>query len=134
MLYIFISITKFLFFFPDGSQDHHLCGRLVFPIHQLELLIERIVNDINEFHLTFINEVSVGFFFSFIFCVTLFFSFILCNIILLFFFSFISHVTLFFSFILCNFFFFFSFIFHVTLFYLFLTVFEDDGYGRYEII
>ena len=91
--------------FADGSQHHHVCssdGRLVFPIHQLELLVERILNDINEFHLTFINEVSVPFFFYF----------------------------------LCNFFFN-QFFFYVTLFYfifLILTVFEDDGYGRHEII
>ena len=65
MLYIFISITKKkFFFFSDRSQHHHVCtsdGRLVFPIHQLELLVERILDDINEFHLTFINEVSVVF-------------------------------------------------------------------------
>ena len=65
MLYTFISITKNLLFILDGSQHHHVCtsdGRLVFPIHQLELLVERILNDINEFHLTFINEVSASFF------------------------------------------------------------------------
>ena len=60
-----------LIFFPGGSQHHHVCtsdGRLVFPIHQLELLVERILNDINEFHLTFINDVSVVFiYFSFLF-------------------------------------------------------------------
>ena len=42
MLYIFISIYKILF--ADGSQLHHVCTsdeRLVFPIHQLELLVER---------------------------------------------------------------------------------------------
>ena len=68
-------------------------GRLVFPIHQLELLVEKILNDINEFHLTFINDVSVVF---------IYFSFLL-----------------------------FLFIF---IFNLILTVFEDVGYGRHEII
>ena len=68
MLYTFISIIKNLLFILDGSQHHHVCtsdGRLVFPIHQLELLVERILNDISEFHLTFINEVSVRFLFYF---------------------------------------------------------------------
>ena len=73
--YLFVHIK---IFFPDGSQHHHVCTsdeRLVFPIHQLELLVERILNDINEFHLTFINEVSVVlflFYFNF-FYLTLFY-------------------------------------------------------------
>ena len=44
----------------DGSQHHHVCssdGRLVFPIQQLEVLVERIPHQIDEFHMTFINGV-----------------------------------------------------------------------------
>ena len=68
MVYIYLFLL--LNFFSDGSQHHHVCtsdGRLVFPTNQLELLVERILNDINEFHLTFINEVSVFIFFLFFF-------------------------------------------------------------------
>ena len=44
----------------DGSQHHHVCtsdGRLVSSVQQLEVLVERILHQIDEFHMTFINEV-----------------------------------------------------------------------------
>ena len=56
----------------DGIQHHHVCssdGRLVFPVQQLEVLVERILHQIDEFHLTFINGViySPSIYFDFTF-------------------------------------------------------------------
>ena len=44
-------------------------GRLVFPVQQLEVLIERILHQIDEFHMTFINGViySPSIYFDFTF-------------------------------------------------------------------
>ena len=74
------------FLFADGSQHNHVCtndGRLVFPIHQLELLVEKILYEINEFHLTFINEASVFILFYFFLSDILFYLFILFIFILI---------------------------------------------------
>ena len=49
-----------LFSLIDVSQHHQVCssdGRLVFPVQQLEVLVERILHQIDEFHMTFINGV-----------------------------------------------------------------------------
>ena len=61
-----------LFSLTDGSQHHNVCssdGRLVFSVQQLEVLVERILHQIDEFHLIFINWViyspSIHFDFSF---------------------------------------------------------------------
>ena len=54
----------FFSFLIDGSQHHHACssdGRLVFPVQQLELLVERILHQIDEFH----NESQFTYFCSF---------------------------------------------------------------------
>ena len=61
-----------LFSLIDGSQHHHVCssdGRLVFPVQQLEVLVERILHQIDEFHMTFINGViySPSIYFNFTF-------------------------------------------------------------------
>ena len=40
-----------LFFLIDGSQHHHACssdGRLVFPVQELEVLVERILHQIDR--------------------------------------------------------------------------------------
>ena len=86
MLYTLISIYQKIFC-PDGSQHNHVCtshGRLVFPIHQLELLVERILNEINEFHLTFTKEASVVILLLLFLSVILFYLFILFLFILIF--------------------------------------------------
>ena len=47
-------------FLIDECQHHHVCssdGRLDFPVQQLEVLVERILHQIDEFHMTFINAV-----------------------------------------------------------------------------
>ena len=72
--FISISFTNKMFFFSfliDGSQHHHVCsrdGRLFFPVQQLEVLVERILHQTDEFHMTFINGVifSPSIYFEFI--------------------------------------------------------------------
>ena len=64
-----------LFSLIDGSQHHHVCcsdGRLVFPVQQLEVLVERILHQIDELHMTFINGViySPSIYFDFTFAHT----------------------------------------------------------------
>ena len=61
-----------LLFVYIGSQHHHVCssdGRLVFPVQQLEVLVERILHQIDEFQMTFINGViySPSIYFDFTF-------------------------------------------------------------------
>ena len=64
-----------LFSLIDGSQHYHVCssdGRLVFPVQQLEVLVERILHQIDESHMTFINGViySPSIYFDFTFAHT----------------------------------------------------------------
>ena len=53
LLFLFhLQIKCFFSFLIDGSQHHHVCssdGRLVFPVQQLEVLVERILHQIDEF-------------------------------------------------------------------------------------
>ena len=61
----------FFSFLIDGSQHPHVCssdGRLVFPVQQLEVLVERNLHQIDEFHMTFINggNFSLSIYFDFI--------------------------------------------------------------------
>ena len=61
-----------LFSLIDEGQHHHVCssdGRLVLPVQQLEVLVERILHQIDEFHMTFINGViySPSIYFDFTF-------------------------------------------------------------------
>ena len=57
----------------DRSQHHNVCssdGRLVFPVQQLEVLVERILHQIAEFHMTFINGILYSPFIHFDFILT----------------------------------------------------------------